>query len=343
MENSFNIISNTASGCGSCHTTGCGTCAPAPPKVERTNLVSRRDLGRAALAVSASAILGGCSSQQQPTAEKTAPAPAATPPASNVSPELNVVQKSKGPIMTVLDEFYKMGPGPSSSHTMGPMRITYDFFQRVSKLPEDQLKRATALKVHLFGSLSATGKGHGTDRASLAGLLGKAPATCPPEFLDGLAANPNQAHKVTIGPASLNLTLKDIVFDATKGNFPHPNTMTAKLLAGNETLYELEYYSVGGGFIEWKGYKPPEKGETQVSLLQARDLKKFLIDDKIPLAKLLLENEMAISGKSEKEIWEFLDQVAEVMVRGVDTGLKVESVLPGPDQVAQQGGRNHRN
>ena len=65
--------------------------------------------------------------------------------------------------MTTLEEFYKMGPGPSSSHTMGPMRITYDFFQRVSKLPEDQLKRATALKVHLFGSLSATGKGHGTD------------------------------------------------------------------------------------------------------------------------------------------------------------------------------------
>ena len=67
---------------------------------------------------------------------------AAAPPASNVSPELDVVQKGKGTIMTVLQEFYKMGPGPSSSHTMGPMRITYDFFQRVSKLPEDQLKRA---------------------------------------------------------------------------------------------------------------------------------------------------------------------------------------------------------
>ena len=343
MENSFNIISSTTSGCGSCHTTGCGTCAPAPLKVERTNLVSRRDLGRAALAVSASAILAGCSTPQQPTAEKAASAPAAAPPASNVSPELNVVQKAKGPIMTVLDEFYKMGPGPSSSHTMGPMRITYDFFQRVSKLPEDQLKRATALKVHLFGSLSATGKGHGTDRASLAGLLGKAPATCPPEFLDGLAANPDEAHKVTIGPANLNLTLKDIIFDAPKGNFPHPNTMTAKLLAGSETLYELEYYSVGGGFIEWKGYKPPEKGEPKYPFSLARDLKKFIIDDKIPLAKLLLENELAISGKSEKQIWELLDQVAEVMVRGVDTGLKVESVLPGPIKLHSKAAAIYRN
>jgi L-serine dehydratase len=82
--------------------------------------------------------------------------------------------------MTVLDEFYKVGPGPSSSHTIGPMRITYDFYQRAIKLPADQLAKATALKVYLFGSLSATGKGHGTERASLAGLIGKEPATVDP-------------------------------------------------------------------------------------------------------------------------------------------------------------------
>jgi L-serine dehydratase len=174
-------------------------------------------------------------------------------------------------------------------------------------------------------------------------LLGKAPATCPPEFLDGLATNPDEAHKVTIGPASLNLTLKDIVFDETKGNFPHPNTMTAKLLAGSETLYELEYYSVGGGFIEWKGYKPPDKGQPKYPFAHARELKKFILDDKIPLAKLLLDNEMAISGKTEKQIWEFLDQVAEVMIRGVETGLKVESVLPGPIKLHSKAAAIMRN
>jgi L-serine dehydratase len=119
--------------------------------------------------------------------------------------------------------------------------------------------------------------------------------------------------------------------------------MTAKLLAGSETLFELEYYSVGGGFIEWKGYKPPEKGEPKYPFALARDLKKFIIDDKIPLAKLLLENEMAISGKTEKQIWEFLDQVAEVMVRGVDTGLKVESVLPGPIKLHSKAAAIYRN
>ena len=54
--------------------------------------------------------------------------------------------------MTLADEFYKVGPGPSSSHTIGPMRITYDFYQRCTKLPADQLAQATGLRVHLFGS-----------------------------------------------------------------------------------------------------------------------------------------------------------------------------------------------
>ena len=99
-------------------------------------------------------------------------------------------KKSEGPGDDPVDEFYKVGPGPSSSHTIGPMRITYDFYQRCTKLPAAQLAQATALKVNLFGSLSATGKGHGTERAALAGIVGKEPATIDPAFLDELAAEP---------------------------------------------------------------------------------------------------------------------------------------------------------
>jgi len=150
-------------------------------------------------------------------------------------------------------------------------------------------------------------------------------------------------HKVTIGPTTLNLTLKDVIFDATKGDFHHPNTMTCKLLAGNESLYELEYYSVGGGFIEWKGYKAPEKGQPKYPFEHARDLQKYLIDDKIPLPQLLLTNEMAISGRNEKDIWEFLDQVSEVMVRGVDTGLTADSILPGPIKLHSKAAEMQRN
>jgi L-serine dehydratase len=94
-------------------------------------------------------------------AHATSPTQPAPQPTVPLSPDLDVVKKSKGPVMTVLDEFYKVGPGPSSSHTIGPMRITYDFYQRCTKLQPDVLAKTTGLKVHLFGSLSATGQGHG--------------------------------------------------------------------------------------------------------------------------------------------------------------------------------------
>jgi L-serine dehydratase len=341
MENSLKVVQSAGSACGSCAASNCEPCGANPPEREKKSLMSRRDLGRVAFTAAAASVLSGCSGSKEPVAEKAAPT--AAPAAAPLSPDLNVVQKGKGPILTVLDEFYKMGPGPSSSHTMGVMRCTYDFFQRVSKLPEDQLKRATALQVHLFGSLSATGKGHGTERAALAGLIGKSPATCPYQLLDGMAAKPEEVHKIAIGPTTFNLTLKDIVYDAPKGDFPHPNTLTAKLLAGQETLLEQEYYSVGGGFIEWKGYKPPDKGQPKYPFALAKDLKKFLLDDKIPLAKVLLENEMAISGKSEKQIWDFLDTVADVMTRGVETGLTVESILPGPIKLHSKAAAIYRN
>src|SRR5437899_5676535 len=145
MDKLLNRIGKSEGACGSCSTGGCGTCSPASPKLEAPAVLSRRQFGYTALAASAAAVLAGCS-KQEPAEAAAAPLPPA------LSPELNVVQSSKGPVMTTLEEFYKMGPGPSSSHTMGPMRITYDFFQKVSKLPDDQLKRATALKVHLYGS-----------------------------------------------------------------------------------------------------------------------------------------------------------------------------------------------
>src|SRR5688572_16708679 len=125
-------------------------------------------------------------------AQTPAQAPGA-PLVGKQDPLLAVVKASKGPIMTTCDEFYKVGPGPSSSHTIGPMRITYDFYQRCTKLPAAQLAKATALQVNLFGSLSATGKGHGTERAALAGLVGKEPATVDPAFLDSLRDKPDQS------------------------------------------------------------------------------------------------------------------------------------------------------
>jgi L-serine dehydratase len=231
--------------------------------------------------IGAAAVMTGATWTPEARAAQAAKEAAAPKLGAALSPDLDVVKKSKGPVMTVLDEFYKVGPGPSSSHTIGPMRITYDFYQRCTKLPADKLGKATALKVHLFGSLSATGKGHGTERAALAGIIGKEPATIDPAFLDELAAKPDQTFPVKLGSASFNASLKDIIFDAPKGEFPHPNTMTCKLMAGNTVLLEQEYYSVGGGFIEWKGYTPPKKGAPKYPYATMKELQRHATANKI--------------------------------------------------------------
>ena len=241
--------------------------------------------------------------------------------------------------MTVVDEFYKVGPGPSSSHTIGPMRITYDFYQRCTKLPADQLAKATGLKVHLFGSLSATGQGHGTERAALAGLLGQEPATVDPLFLDKMRDEPNQSFPLKLGGKTFNLTLKDIVYDATKGDFHHPNTMTAKLMAGDTVLFEQEYYSVGGGFIEWKGYTPPKKNPPKYPFRTMEELRQHAEHNKMTIAQVMLANEMSISGKSEEEVYAFVDKITGAMVAIVKSGLTApEGVLPGPIKLKTKAG-----
>ena len=264
-------------------------------------------------------------------AKKAAKEAAAPKMGATLSPDLNVVKQSKGPVMTLADEFYKVGPGPSSSHTIGPMRITYDFYQRCTKLPADQLAKATGLKVHLFGSLSATGKGHGTERAALAGLLGKEPATVDPLFLDEMKAKPEQTYPVKLGDKTFNLSLADIIYDATKGDFPHPNTMTCKLMGGDKPIYEQEYYSVGGGFIEWKGYQPPKKGQPKYLYSTMKELRQHAEKNNLSIAQVIMANEVAVSGKTEKQINAFLDKIANAMLATVKSGLSVkEGVLPGP-------------
>lgn len=262
----------------------------------------------------------------QATKEAGAPKLGAT-----LSPDLDVVKKSKGPVMTILEEFYKVGPGPSSSHTIGPMRITYDFYQRCTKLPAAQLSQATGLKVHLYGSLSATGKGHGTERASLAGLIGKEPATVDPLFLDEMIAKPDQSYPLKLGDKTFNLSLKDIIYDSPKGEFPHPNTMTCKLMGADKPVYELEYYSPGGGFYEWKGYTPPKKGQPKYPYATMKELRQHADQAKLSVAQVVMANEIAVSGKSEQEINAFLDKIANAMLATVKAGLAVkEGALPGP-------------
>ena len=108
MKASLNILDNVQSACGTCNSGGCNSCGPVPSLPQAPTLLTRRDLGRTILGASAAALLVGCS--RQPTTEQAKP-PTGAMPLPFISPELSVVVQSKGPIMTVLEEFYKIGPG----------------------------------------------------------------------------------------------------------------------------------------------------------------------------------------------------------------------------------------
>jgi L-serine dehydratase len=148
---------------------------------------------------------------------------------------------------------------------------------------------------------------------------------------------------VKLGRASFEVSLEDIVFDATRGDFPHPNTMLCKLLAGDEALLELEYYSVGGGFIEWKGYAPPEKGRPKYPYATMRELQQHAEENELSLAQVLMANEVAVSGKSEAEVEAFLDRILETMVAIVQAGLAAPAdTLPGPIRLRTKAGEVYR-
>ena len=165
------------------------------------------------------------------------------------------------PIDVTVFEMFKIGPGPSSSHTIAPMSAGNDFIHLCAQLPQEQLAQADAVKVHLYGSLSATGKGHGTDRAVAAGLLGQKPDECKAEFLDNLFAKPDDTRTVVLGPARIPLKDSDVIFEQGTIEAPFSNVLVIELLGKGKQLASREYYSVGGGFLQWKGWKAPDKGK----------------------------------------------------------------------------------
>ncbi|MBC7891404.1 MAG: L-serine ammonia-lyase, iron-sulfur-dependent, subunit alpha, partial [Sphingobacteriaceae bacterium] len=239
------------------------------------------------------------------------------------------------PITTSVFDLFKIGPGPSSSHTIGPMKAAFDFRERITALSDEVRSTAKAVQIHLYGSLSATGKGHGTDRAIVGGLLGWLPATCDPKALLSLLKNPGETYPLQIsGPEYPGLAVgaDDIRFHRGQHAFPHPNTLILKLVNAEGMVFlEEEYYSVGGGFVVRKG-EVPGGGESRLPRFPYatfRELAEQVQTSGLTLARVLIENEKALTGRSEREIADGLDAILRAMHQSVKRGLKTKGVLPG--------------
>lgn len=240
------------------------------------------------------------------------------------------------PINTSIFDLFKIGPGPSSSHTIGPMKAAYDFLQSAQNLTGDKLKDCSKIKVHLYGSLSATGKGHGTDHAVLAGLLGWRPDTCNSDEFVNLFNSSNEKYIIKIKETAVPFNQKDIYFDAIKHSFPYQNTMIIKLFAKRDIVLEKEYYSIGGGFIKIKGEKEPKRGLPKYPYSNMAELIGLISRHKISLGELIIANEEAIMGTKRNAILKGIENIISAMLESVERGLHAEGILPGTIGLARK-------
>lgn len=243
------------------------------------------------------------------------------------------------PVAITLGEFFTIGPGPSSSHTIGPMRAGNDFLRLLGELPPDDAHRAASLRVELLGSLSATGAGHGTDAAIIAGLLGHTPEACPPGLLPGLAARRGERHALPLADCRLDIGLADIVFGPVSHDAPFGNTLRFSASdRDGRVLVAREYYSVGGGFLQWQGSSPAERGKAAHPYATMRQLRARLHESGLSLSELILENESALTGLDRPAILARIDAIIEAMCASVTRGLAAEGKLPGTLGVSRKAG-----
>jgi L-serine dehydratase len=240
------------------------------------------------------------------------------------------VAPAKGAIQTSLTDLFKVGPGPSSSHTVAPLRISSDFLKAVEALPKDVLEQARSIEVRLFGSLSATGTGHRTDRAILAGLLGQQPETCDAMLMDELR-DTTRRYTTTIGGKTFEVSKDTIVWDRIEHEYPFANTMILRLVGKDgATLFEREYYSTGGGFFQWKGQPAPDRGKPLHPFGSMAEFKRLAQVSNKSLHEIMMENEKAILNVGDEEVMAHLDWILKTMEDGVTQGLTEEGLLPGP-------------
>jgi L-serine dehydratase len=233
------------------------------------------------------------------------------------------------PILTSVLDIFKIGPGPSSSHTIGPMLAVREFVAMAGCLDRESLDRVQAVEVRLYGSLAATGRGHGTVRAVLAGLLGHSPETCPPDILDAMSSFGTGT--IRLGHKDVPVSEESVVFDMFETSLRHPNTIALKLLdASGATVFEREAYSVGGGFIEWKDQEPVKRPDPPYPFSSMKELRSIMDATGLSLPQVMLANEAALTKATRQDIEARLERVMLVMEDTVERGLDAEGPLPGP-------------
>ena len=232
--------------------------------------------------------------------------------------------------ISVLDLF-KVGIGPSSSHTIGPMRAAHDF---VAELQARQLMdKVRRVEARLYGSLSATGIGHGTDNAVIVGLMGQRPDEVEPDFIAPAVAAVRQSGQLLLGGThtlpfhwARDMRLLPVSLPY------HPNAMRLVAHGDNGVVYENTFYSIGGGFVIDAAQAAADAGLVPPTALRhefdsAADLLAICRQHSLRISDVMLENELA--WRSEGETRAALLHIWAAMRSCVARGIAQQGILPG--------------
>ncbi len=232
-------------------------------------------------------------------------------------------------------DIFKIGIGPSSSHTTGPMKSARAFVDGLDKVASE----VTCIEVSLHGSLAWTGKGHGTDSAVILGLCGLAPDTIDPDSVDARLRKIHADKRIDVpGIGELDFDPEtNLVFDYDTELPRHTNGMRfIARSASGEVLAEDLYYSLGGGFIA-RNDDPEaiaQEGEPPLPFNSSESLLRCAADHELSIAELIYRNET--SWRSAKEVDSRIAELCQAMRDCIARGLRTEGVLPGKMSVLRR-------
>ncbi|MBH3358254.1 L-serine ammonia-lyase [Pseudomonas guariconensis] len=242
-------------------------------------------------------------------------------------------------------DLFKIGIGPSSSHTVGPMRAAATFAQALRE--RGVLTQVTRVEVRLYGSLSATGVGHATDRACLLGLMGQWPDRIDPQSIEPRIAQVLQEQCLILDgshPVAFEYARDLLLLDESLPY--HPNAMSLEVFTEQGSLFSQTYYSVGGGFIVEQAEIDAPQGDTDLVKLpyefnSAAELLALCKAHQLSVGQLMMANECA--WRPEAEVREGLLKIWAAMGECVNNGLRNEGILPGGLQVKRRAAKLHRS
>jgi len=239
-------------------------------------------------------------------------------------------------------DIFKIGIGPSSSHTVGPMKAARAF---VADL-EDVAADVARIAVTLHGSLAWTGKGHGSDSAILLGLSGLLPETINPDSVGDLLAAIHKDREIDVpGVGSLRFDPEaDLSFDFERELSRHTNGMHFVAFGRDgDVMLHQNYFSLGGGFIARNEEEEPaeQQGEPPLPFVTCEALLETAAAENMSIAQLVLANETF--WRSEDEVFRRIDAIWDAMRDCIERGLRTEGVLPGKMAVIRRAPKLYRS